>query len=64
MATKLLDALDWQLGDDATLSCPLTWHGEAGELVLELGGPGPATLSLVGITGTLWTRELERPTRR
>jgi hypothetical protein len=52
--------LDWELGDDAdTLVCAVTWHGEAGELRLELGGPGPALLSLVGAKGVLWTRPLE-----
>ena len=54
--------LDWELGeDDATLSCPVRWHGEAGELRLELDGPGPAMLSLVGAKGVIWTRPLERP---
>lgn len=57
--------LDWEIGDDdATLVCPVTWHGEAGALVLELGGPGPAMLSLVGAKGVLWTRPLEAPGAR
>lgn len=51
--------LDWELGDDeGTFVCAVTWHGEAGELRLETGGPGPAMLSLVGVKGVLWTRPL------
>ena len=57
--------LDWELGDEeGTLVCPVSWHGETGELRLELGGPGPARLSLVGEKGVLWTRTLElKPAR-
>jgi hypothetical protein len=61
-AAHLALGLDWEIGDDdATLVCPVTWHGEVGALVLEPGGPGPATLSLVGAKGVLWTRPLEGP---
>jgi hypothetical protein len=66
MATAI-DALglDWELGDEeGTLVCAVTWHGEAGELRLDTGGPGPAMLSLVSAKGVLWTRPLEdRPAR-
>jgi hypothetical protein len=57
--------LDWELGDDEqTFVCAVSWHGEAGELRLELGGPGPAMLSLVGAKGVVWTRPLEaKPAR-
>jgi hypothetical protein len=57
--------LDWELGDDDdTLVCAVTWHGEAGELRLELGGHGPAMLSLVGAKGVRWTRPLPKPPAR
>jgi hypothetical protein len=52
--------LDWELGDEEnTLVCAVSWHGETGELRLEVGGPGPAMLSLLGAKGVLWTRPLE-----
>jgi hypothetical protein len=51
--------LDWQAEHDGTLVCAVSWHGARGWLVLEPGGPGPATLSLVGAEGVLWTRPLE-----
>lgn len=62
MADDLLDAtgLPWRSAGDATFSCPVVWHGARGELLLELGGPGPATLSLIGPAGVLWTRPLAR----
>jgi hypothetical protein len=56
--------LEWQSHDGgATLSCPVTWHGERGLLMIEQSGPGPAMLSLVGTQGVLWTRPLPQPAR-
>jgi hypothetical protein len=65
-AKPLLDApgLDWVPGPDGTFSCAVVWHGEAGALLLEPEGPGPATLSLIGARGVLWTRPLEEPLTR
>jgi len=58
----LLEALgpDWVLGSGATLSCATTLHGESTRLVLELTEAGPLTLRLLGPSGTLFTRPLER----
>ena len=66
VADDLLDlpGLAWQPAGDATFSCPVSWHGERGELLLELGGPGPAMLSLIGARGVLWTRPLALPALR
>jgi hypothetical protein len=58
----LLEALGprWTLAAGATLSCETTIHGEDARLELTLGASGPLALRLIGPTGELWSRPLER----